>query len=361
MKTIGLVLHPYDEPRAAGLGRAIYRIAQAIVEQDQNPEHTYIILTKGQKPPPPFAGDNWRVVALPDRIFWLTGYFLRHGRRLDACVFFTPSAPLFFRPQHALVVVHDMGVWVLRAHSLKHRVLQFFQYFVLRGATRVVTVSQSTKDDLQRFLPGAANKATVIHNGFDQISIPSSDVFELPPYPYFLFLGSLKGRKNPLGVLRAFEVFKERTGSQHLLIFAGAYAAEGEVARRVSESPHAADVVMLGYVTDEVRAHLYIHACAFVFPSFFEGFGLPILEAMSVGTPVVTTHQGATAEVAGNAALLVDPHDSHALAEALVDLASDAALCHRYSEAGKRRAAEFSWQRAGAAYLREIKSLLQST
>jgi len=356
MKTIGLVLHPFKDTNSAGLGRSIYNLAREIIAQDT--KNQYIIFTKGEKESPQFEGDNWRVIALPEKPLWLDRYLYGYRNQLDAFVFFTPVAPLFWKPKRMLVVVHDMGAWVLNARTLKHRIIQFVQKRTLKRATRIVAVSETTKTNLTQFMPEVKGKISVVHNGFDAVvSGEASEVTEIQK-PYFLFLGVLKSRKNPLGVVKAFEIFKKKTKGEHSLVFAGSYDPEGDVVRAVSESPYKDNISMLGRVSDSERSWLYKNAHAFVFPSLFEGFGLPILEAMSVGVPVITSEGGATEEVSGGAAVLVDPKNSDDIAEGMSIVSNDEKKRAKHIEDGLEHVKTFSWRKAGGEYVTHINAVL---
>lgn len=159
-----------------------------------------------------------------------------------------------------------------------------------------------------------------------------------------LFVGAIQKRKNVARLVRAFE----RMPREWTLVLAGAadgYGAAEELAA-VSKSPRSADITVAGYVTREELEDLYARASIFAFPSLDEGFGMPVLEAMARGVAVVTSNCSAMPEVAGDAALLVDPHDEEDISDALARLAVEDGFRYELVERGRARVAEFSWDRA---------------
>ena len=184
------------------------------------------------------------------------------------------------------------------------------------------------------------------------------DTKPLPvPENFFLFAGVLKERKNVLGIVRAFSLF-HATHPNFFLVIAG--KKEGayykSVVRLVAELGIDSHVRFMGYVSNEELAYLYAKATALVFPSLIEGFGMPVLEAMHAGLPVVTANTGSLAEVAGDAALLVDPRDPSDIAGALSSLAHDGALRDSLRARGYARAAQFSWEQSARKLLAHVSS-----
>ena len=161
-------------------------------------------------------------------------------------------------------------------------------------------------------------------------------------------------------ILRAFTTFSRHGHSEWVLCIAGKWPAQGlaQVERSYPDLLSSGRLRMLGYVPDDDLPALYGGADLFVYPSLLEGFGLPILEAMRCAAPVLTSTVSSLPEVAGDAALLVDPHDSEAIAEAMARLAGDAELRADLIQRGLQRAQEFSWARTSELTLRVYQSLL---
>jgi glycosyltransferase involved in cell wall biosynthesis len=206
----------------------------------------------------------------------------------------------------------------------------------------IIAVSQFTAGEVERLLGITKDRIRVIHHGVRSVNgriAAARDREEL-----VLCVGAIQKRKNVARLVRAFE----RLPKSWRLALAGApdgYGAAEEL-RAVEESPRRTDVDVLGYVSPEALASLYRRAAIFAFPSLDEGFGMPVLEAMSHGAPVVTSQSSALPEVAGDAAILVDPFDPEAIAEALLRFAGNADLRDDFARRGIEHARGFTWESA---------------
>jgi alpha-1,3-rhamnosyl/mannosyltransferase len=175
------------------------------------------------------------------------------------------------------------------------------------------------------------------------------------PDSYLLFMGTIEPRKNLLRLLHAAELAGSRIGP---LVIAGANGwGSDEVASRIHSLQRAGRLTYLGYVPDEVRPALISGARAFVYPSLYEGFGLPILESMSCGVPVLASNVSSLPEVVGDAGVMVDPQDVDAIAAGMTRLWQDDALRRELAAKGLKRARSFSWERTASQTLSVYKQL----
>jgi glycosyltransferase involved in cell wall biosynthesis len=174
------------------------------------------------------------------------------------------------------------------------------------------------------------------------VSIPPSDP-ALAREKIVLHVGAIQHRKNISRLVAAFEQLDP--GWRLILAGAAGFGAQ-EILRRINESPRRREIEILGYVADRRLAELYAQAAIFAFPSLDEGFGMPVLDAMAAGLPVLTSDRSATAEVAADAALLVDPVQTSAIAEGLRRMARDESLRQDLTRRGMDRAAQFTWEQA---------------
>jgi glycosyltransferase involved in cell wall biosynthesis len=203
----------------------------------------------------------------------------------------------------------------------------------------VIAVSRFTAGQVEELLGVEGSRIRVIPHGVR--FRPAAE--EAAREPVILSVGAIQKRKNTLRLVEAFEA----TAPGWKLMLAGSTGFESEeVLSRISKSPRRGDIALLGYVSDERLRALYAKASIFAFPSLDEGFGIPVLEAMAAGLPVVTSNTGALAEVAGDAAVRVDPLSKDAIAAALDGLMRDESARMRLREMGRERAAEFTWERA---------------
>ncbi len=218
-------------------------------------------------------------------------------------------------------------------------------------ADAVIVVSEYTRGLVERRLGVAADRIAVCPSG----APPWEPRREPVPGGPILFVGTLEPRKNAAGLLRAYSRLSALMADAPPLLLAGG-AGEGSdtLLRQIAEPPLAGKVRHLGYVSDAERQRLYSEASMLVLPSFDEGFGLPLLEAMTIGLPAVAARRGALPEVAGDAAILVDPEDDAALADAMLALLTNHDLACAMGRAGIERARAFDWNtsamRLRAAY-----------
>jgi glycosyltransferase involved in cell wall biosynthesis len=252
----------------------------------------------------------------------------------------------------SVVTVHDVAFLDRSVHRLKsHLYLTACTLVALRKAARVVCVSHYTAGQLIERFGWVREKVRVIGEGVGGNFVPSAAAAVQQfrdrhgiAGPYALFVGTVEPRKNLPRLLRAFELAITRHGLPHDLVIAGAAGWKTGPVRAAYERSSVRDrIKFIGYVPDGDLPAAYTGADAFVYPSLHEGFGLPPLEAMACGTPVITSDSTALAEVAGPAALTVDPTDTGALADAIASVLSDAGARGRLRRVGLSHTAQFRW------------------
>jgi glycosyltransferase involved in cell wall biosynthesis len=218
---------------------------------------------------------------------------------------------------------------------------------------RLIAVSDATAGDLTEHLGVSDRRIHTIHEGLDPHLADGDRLADATrpgvPTPYLLFVSTLEPRKNVIGVLRAFRLVAE-WGYPGGLVLVGKWGWRTEALRRELDGSAVADrIVHLDYLPRSALLALYRDADCLLFPSWLEGFGLPLLEAMACGTPVVTSGRSSMPEVAGPAAVYVDPGSPHGIASAVASLLSDHDHRRRLAEIGRARARRFDWSRAAAA------------
>ena len=279
--------------------------------------------------------------------------------RAECDVFHAPHYVVPFLPPRATVVtIHDLIHLKRPEHGTLAKKLYATTMLrrALRAARVVLTVSEAVREDLAAFAPEHKGKVRTVPNGVEKqflAPVPGEDVARVRraaglDAPYVLFLGNDKPHKNLDGLLAAFARVA-RAGLPHLLVLAGGASERREVRAADARAAGVADrLVDLGVVPESDLVPLLAGASALAMPSFLEGFGLPVLEAQAVGTPVVCSDRGGLPEAAGDAALLASPDDPDALGDALVRLLTDAELAARLSARGRERARDFTWDAAFA-------------
>ncbi len=212
----------------------------------------------------------------------------------------------------------------------------------------IVVPSESVRRELAAHLPAAAAKTVVIPLGVDRVFGTGRRTPAV--VPTFVSVATLERRKNLSVLIEAFAMVAVRHPGARLRLIGQPGAAHSRIQARLARLELGGSVTLEGYSTEAEVVRAYAQATAVVYPSLYEGFGLPILEAMASGAPVVTSERGAMREVAGGAALLVDPSDPEAVASAMLRVIGDDALRSRLEVAGRERAARFTWERSAQCH-----------
>jgi glycosyltransferase involved in cell wall biosynthesis len=273
-------------------------------------------------------------------------------RRLRPCVAHFQHVVAPQCPCPAVVTIHDLS-FERHPELMSRRDRFVFRTMVprsVRRAARVLAVSESTKRDLIEHYRVSEERIVVTPNGVDSLFRPEGD--RRDGAPYALFVGTLQPRKDPIAALEALAL----VGGDLRLILVGPDKGSGDEARRTaSKLGLNGRVEFAGHVEQQELAELYRGAACLVFPSRYEGFGLPVVEAMASGTPVVATTAGSIPEVAGDAAVLVEPGDSVALAGGIERALADR---ERLVRAGLKRAQLYSWVETARRTLAVYRELL---
>ncbi len=311
--------------------------------------------------------EKWKIKYLRSPIFWTQV-------RLSLELLFHPVDILFI-PAHTVPLVHPKNT-IVTIHGLEYeycpKAYSFWQRFYMRRviknscqwAKRIIAVSNNSKKDLIKLYGVPEKKISVIYEGYgndnSKFQIPNSKSNpndKISNYKtYILFTGRLEERKNIIGIIEAFEILKRKYKISQKLILIGKFGFGGEkIKNKIDSSEYKSDIILTGYVSDEDKFYLMANADVFLFPTFYEGFGLPILEAQSVGMPVVTSNVSSMPEVAGNSAVLVDPKNTNEIAEAVYKLISNESYKNDIIEKGYNNIKRFSWEKCA----REISNIIQ--
>ena len=331
--------------RLEGIGLFTHEVLRLLVAQ--HPEHQFIFFFDRPFDPSFVFGKNVTAAVLfpPARhpflfVWWFEWSVRRALKRHKADVSLSPDNFLTLGTQvKSVLVTHDI------AHAHYPEQVSFFQrvyyrFFAKkfnRRADRIVAVSEFTKADLVARYGILPEKISVSGNGCREMFRPLQLVEKQAARkvfaegePYFYYIGAVHPRKNVHRLIAAFDQFKTATGASHKLLIAGRFAwRAGEVKAAFEAARHQSDIRFLGYVSDEDSAKLMGAAAALVYISLFEGFGVPVLEAMHSEVPIVTSNAASMPEVAGDAALLVDPTNVVEIAGALRRIWEDGQLCDR--------------------------------
>ena len=264
-----------------------------------------------------------------------------------------------------LAVIHDLN-FEHYPEDVPYLVRKYYKYYFprfARKADRIVTVSDFSKNDIINCYNVDPGKIDISYNGagegFIKLTGEEKEIV-LKKYsggaPYFLFVGALHPRKNIKNLFLAFDIFKKRTGSDIKLLIVGEKQWWKEDIEAVYKNMiFKNEVVFTGHLHISELTDVMASALALTYVSYFEGFGIPILEAFNAGTPVITSNITSMPEVAGDAALLVDPFNPADISDAMIKISSDESLRKSLIEKGELRAKEFSWQKTADALWASIE------
>jgi glycosyltransferase involved in cell wall biosynthesis len=356
----------------SGVGQYVLALTRALTAQPTDHEFTLFVLEE-DLPLFEFARDRMRIVAVDEQhrpatknIFWHQRILPRLVRELGLDVLHVPSyrRMLWPKPCALVATIHDLAPFRLPG---KYDMLRmFYGRVVVRQLAhrqdQIVAVSRDTAKDIARFFRVPASRVTAIHNGLAHDRFSPADRVQaasviaqrhgLHP-PFFLYVARLEHpAKNHARLIAAFNRFKTESPSPWQLVLCGSDWHGAEVIHELArQSPFAQDIRLPGFVSDADLPTWYRAASVFVYPSLFEGFGLPPLEAMACGCPVLASSIGAVGEVCGDAAAVANPLDVADLTRQLTRLARDGALREQLRTAGLAHARQFDWRHTAAATL----------
>jgi glycosyltransferase involved in cell wall biosynthesis len=292
--------------------------------------------------------------------FWLPN--ILHSNQVKVMHGPATLAPLYHRDYATVVTIHDL-VAFLFPETIPRKYAMYMRWLikrVVKRADRIISVSENTKYDLVTVLGADPDKITVVYEAAQPKFKPVDDPAKLEEVkrrynidsPFLYHVGNIEPRKNLVRLIKAFLLLRERIGRTAKLVISG---QEGWLTKKLYTAFNSLDfkddVIFTGYVPHEDLPILMNAAQAFVFPSLYEGFGLPALEAMQCGTPVITSNISSLPEIVGQAAILVDPQDEDSIANGMQRVLEDGALRQRLSSQGLKQAALFSWEKAASQTL----------
>ena len=329
--------HPYT-----GIGVYTFELLSRMAAEHE----LFVYLDRELREPPAFeatfrAGSGRRLRGMATAHF----LFARWARQDAVDVFWGPrhNLPLALRGVPGVVTIHDM-VWRRAPETMKP--LNFLidstlMPIALAQAAGVLAVSADSAEHVRRFCGRQDVVVTPLAARRTAAAVPFSH-----PRPFFLWVGQREPRKNLTGIIAAFRSAVEWGMTSHDLVLVGPHGwKQASLAATIAGPDVAERIVDLGAMSDELLAGVYEACAALVLASFYEGFGIPLLEAMQYGKPVIASNRGSMAELGGNAALLIDPERPNTIAAAFVRLAQDPHAYRQLAANAKRRSGLYSWDR----------------
>ena len=359
--------------QGGGIGRYVRELTRAITHLDRHADFRLFVsgATAASLPQLKMSNVNWRATRVSPR--WLARIWHRAGLPLPIETFVGAidlyHATDFVLPPtlprtRTLLTVHDLSFERVPS-SADPSLLRYLKSAVpksVRRADHILADSQATKDDLMLLYDTPDEKISVLYCGVDERFAPISDSaaadrvlkgYGLLGAEYVLSVGTLQPRKNYPRVIRALRLLRDRGIDLHYAIVGGKGWLLDEIDASIAENRMRDRVHLLGFVEDEHLPVLYGSAQALVTASLYEGFGLPLLEAMACGTPVITSNLSSLPEVVGDTGIQVDPGDVAAIEEAIARVVSDSELRADLIQRGYQRAKSFTWERSA----RQLKAV----
>ncbi|HAT73888.1 MAG: hypothetical protein US30_C0004G0013 [Candidatus Moranbacteria bacterium GW2011_GWF2_36_839] len=352
-----------------GIEEYSYQVIKHLIETRQclvSTTQVVLYLRKNQKIDFDLSADeaglpkNWKIKVLRWPRFW-TQFGLSLEMLLHPVdVLFIPAhvAPLV-HPRKTFVVVHGLEYEIVKdAYSIWER---FYMRYSIKlscfWAKKIITVSKNTKKDLVELYRIPENKIEVIYNGVN-IEKESKDSEQYKKYkPYLLFISRLEKRKNVAGIISAFEILKEKYKIKHRLVLAGRPGfGYQEIKSKMNDSEYKDEIIEFGFVPEDEKFNLIKNSETFLFPTFYEGFGLPILEAQNLGVPVVTSNTSSLMEVGGSSVAYATPTEPESIASAIYRIISDNNFKNAIIEKGYENVKRFSWTECANSIIKLLSS-----
>jgi glycosyltransferase involved in cell wall biosynthesis len=361
----------------SGVGMYAFRTVESLLRIDQQNDYHLFLVEENER----LSAPNLTKVLIPgyDRMgrnrWWENVMLPRYLRQHEVDLFFSPAYALTMYPRlqrfipaltplrsRLVVTIHDVIGFVMpETFTWKMRLwLRVFAGNAARIAHHIITISQTTKNDFIHYTGCPSEKVSVIYNSIDDRFCPIDDVRERQrvqqkynlPDTFILYVGTIEPRKNLPTLSQAYSLLPEHLRGRYPLVLAGGLGWKTEpILASIHRSHQRGEILLTGYVEDEDLPTLYNLASLFVYPSLYEGFGYPVLEAMACGIPVVCSNRASLPEVAGDAAILVNPYDARELARAMERVLLEEELRNDLIRKGFERAAGFSWKRSATQTL----------
>ncbi len=371
---IGVDIRVLLDKNYSGVASFTFNLLKNLIKMDKH--NAYCFFYNSFKPvsPPDFSVETIKS-KYPNKIFNYILQKIFNYPRLDKViggsdVFYSPHINFssFSKKSRSIITIHDLSFlrypeFFSSRKNFWHRAINIKKN--IKKFDKIIAVSNNTRLDIIELLGVTPEKVEVIYPGLPefQFSKVFSSNYLKEKYSidrdYILYLGTIEPRKNIAGLISAYNLLREN-GHDLLLVLAGAWGWKvAEIRREWQKSPYKDDIRFISYVDDEAKPLLYEKAKIFVYPSFYEGFGFPPLEAMNFSLPVITSNTSSLPEVLGDSAVLINPDRPLELFDAMRTVLSDEVLRQDLIKKGKDRVAKFSWEKTAQEYLRVFESLLK--
>lgn len=291
-------------------------------------------------------------------IFGLTNRILKDK---PDCVFVPSHTLPLMLPKKSVIMIHDLA---FKRYRSSYKIFQYLYLdlttkFAVKFASKILVPSEATKKDLIKFYKCEPSKISVVYHGFDTGDyFKQQDLNEMGNFsskkPFLLFVGRIESKKNISKILCVFEKLKEKFSDLSLILAGKPGVGFSDISKQIESLKYKEDVLLPGYISEEEKKYLYKNAVCFIFPSLFEGFGFPVLEAFASKCPVVCSDSGSLPEVCGEACLLSSNNNEKVIHDNIVELLNSADLRNQMIEKGLARLRLFDWEKCAEITLKTL-------
>lgn len=374
---IGIDARFFGTAQAAGIGTYTEELIGELLKQDKVNRYTVFTDPKTVQFFPFYSPNlDKKPTPYPHYSYSEQIFFPRQiaSANVDLIHYTNFNSPVLFRSVKSVVTIHDLTLWFFPGRIHKSAFKRWAYRYIIRksceNAAAIIAVSKATKDDIVKHLGIPESKITVIHEAVTNRIAEVKDTKKIEAIktkyditrPFFMYVGQWRQHKNLVRLIRAFALMRRRYDIDHQLVLVGKVdPLAPEVQATINQLNLQNHVVLTGYVSDGEIGAFYSAAEAFVFPSLYEGFGLPPLEAMAVGTPVVSSNVSAMPEVLGAAALYFDPEDIEDMAAKMHEIASSYSLRKSLRDKGFSQVKKYSFSKMARQTLEVYNQTLGKT
>lgn len=383
---IGLIVDRLDYG-VHGIGNYVYNLTKKLLEIDNENEYVLIHVKKqGLQDPYHDVFDKAEELVIespmiiPRELRKVVSKFIHlpkviKNENFDIVHEMSQFKPLPYIPSLKVITVHDLISWSLKGKKFLKELSasgKFYKYIenrmlkkMLENPIHIIAISNKTKGDIIEYFGINPDRISVIHYGIDEIFRPLNSVEDITNNyginnPFILYVGNLEPRKNVGGIITSFYKLK-KMGILHKLVIVSATKGYyyDKILRMINKLNLEKEVTFAGFIPPKDLPRMYNAADLFVFPSFYEGFGLPPLEAMACGCPVITSNTSSLPEVVGDAGIMVNPYDVDGLANAMYEVLCNDGLKEDMTKKGLNRTKMFSWERAAKETIKVYEEVMK--
>lgn len=373
---IGIDARLFGTAQAAGIGRHNEELIRQLVKYDTENQY-HLFLSPAVIPGFPIYAPNLSQIGVPfghytysEQIFFPS---ILKQANLDLIHYTNFNSPIFFTGVPSIVTIYDLTLWFFSGRQRRSWLERMLYRLVIKktchNAKHIIAITQKTKDDIIKFLKVDPEKITVIYPGVTKDYHPISDDsrinnlkrrFDITK-PYLIYVGQWRDHKNVIRLIRAFGLLRRRYNFDYQLVLVGKIDNRyPQVPTTIKELGFKEDVILTGYVSDLDLPYLYSGAEFFVFPSLYEGFGIPPLEAMSCGLPVLSSNLSCMPEVLGEAVYYFDPLNIESMAKAMSEVAKSYTLKRELRLKGLKQAKRYSFDKTARKTIKIYQKVLKS-